>query len=63
MPGEVACTCRTAVVRAFDGMTRARVPYDEALGVAVRVFLHHHPELQSGAAELIERWLSRESLH
>jgi hypothetical protein len=44
-------------------MTRSGAPYDAALSVGLRVFLHHHPELRSGAQELIERWISPESLH
>lgn len=63
VPGEPDCTCRTAVVRAFNGMTRSGASYDSALDAAVRVFLHYHPERRSGAQELIERWISPESLH
>jgi hypothetical protein len=63
VPGERDCACRAAVVRAFEGMTRSGAPYDAALGVGLRVFLHYHPEVPSGAQELIERWISPESLH
>jgi hypothetical protein len=44
-------------------MTRSGAPYDSALSVARRVFHHHHPELDIGVSELIERWVSPESLH
>jgi hypothetical protein len=44
-------------------MTRSGAPYDAALDAAVRVFMHHHPELRSGAQAMIERWISPESLH
>jgi hypothetical protein len=63
VPGEPNCACRAAVVKAFNGMTRSGAPYDEALEAATRVFLYHHPELGWGARELIERWISPESLH
>ncbi len=63
VPGDPDCNCRTAVTRAFEGMTRSGAPYDSALGAALRVFLHYHSELRSGAQEMIERWISPESLH
>jgi hypothetical protein len=44
-------------------MTVSGAAYDGALAVAVRVFQHHHPEVESGARELVERWISRESVH
>jgi hypothetical protein len=52
-----------AVTRAFAGMIQSGAPYDSALSVARRVFHHHHPELDIGVNELIERWVSPESLH
>lgn len=61
--GGPDCACRAAVTRAFEGMTRSGAPYDSALSVARRVFHHHHPELDIGVNELIERWVSPESLH
>jgi hypothetical protein len=61
--GGPDCACRAAVTRAFAGMTRSGAPYDSALSVARRVFHHHHPELDVGVKELIERWVSSESLH
>ena len=61
--GGPDCACRAAVTRAFEGMTRSGAPYDSALSVARRVFHHHHPELDIGVKELIERWVSPESLH
>lgn len=63
VPGDPDCACRTAVVRAFDGMMRSGASYDSALAVAHRVFLHHHPERGAGAEAMIERWISPESLH
>ncbi|HTJ63232.1 MAG TPA: hypothetical protein VL899_05420 [Alphaproteobacteria bacterium] len=50
-------------MRAFTGMTESGAPYDSAISVAVRVFHHHHPELQTGVQELIEHWISPESVH
>jgi hypothetical protein len=44
-------------------MTESGAPYDSALDVALRVFRHHHPDLGSGARELVERWISPESVH
>jgi hypothetical protein len=44
-------------------MMQSGAPYDSALSVARRVFHHHHPELDVGVKELIERWVSPESLH
>jgi len=61
--GGPDCACRAAVERAFAGMTDSGAPYDSALSVAVRVFRHHHPELQTGVPELIEQWISPESVH
>ena len=61
--GSAECLCRAAVVRAFEGMTISGAPYDAALAVAVRVFHHHHPEFETGASELVERWISPESVH
>jgi hypothetical protein len=57
------CSCRTAVVRAFGGMTECGAPYDSALSAAVRVLRHHHPEIETGAQELVEQWISPASLH
>jgi hypothetical protein len=61
--GGPDCACRAAVTRAFAGMMQSGAPYDSALSVARRVFHHHHPELDIGVRELIERWVSPESLH
>jgi hypothetical protein len=61
--GGANCACRLAVTRAFGGMTESGAPYDSALNVALRVFRHHHPDLGSGARELVERWISPESVH
>ena len=61
--GGPDCRCRAAVERAFAGMTRSGAPYDSALAVALRVFQHHHPTTEHGARELIERWVSAESIH
>ena len=61
--GGPDCRCRAAVTRAFGGMMQSGVSYDAALEVAVRVFSHHHPELQTGARELVERWVSADSVH
>ena len=61
--GGPDCACRAAVTRAFAGMMQSGAPYDSALSVARRVFHHHHPELDVGVKELIERWVSSESLH
>jgi hypothetical protein len=61
--GSPGCACRTAVLRAFGGMTESGAPYDSALAVAVRVFRHHHPDLDGGARELVEHWISPESVH
>ena len=61
--GGPDCACRAAVVRAYTGMTESGAPYDSAIAVAVRVFHHHHPELQTGVQELIEHWISPESVH
>jgi hypothetical protein len=61
--GGPDCACRAAVERAFAGMTESGAPYDSALSVAVRVFRHHHPELQTGVQELIEQWIAPESVH
>jgi hypothetical protein len=61
--GGPDCACRAAVTRAFTGMLQSGAPYDSALSVARRVFHHHHPELDVGVKELIERWVSPESLH
>lgn len=61
--GGPDCPCRAAVVRAFAEMTQAGTAYDSALAVAVRVFRHHHPEIGMGAQELIERWISDDSIH
>ena len=61
--GGPDCACRAAVTRAFEGMMQSGVPYEGALTVALRVFHHHHPELQSGSRALVERWISSESLH
>jgi hypothetical protein len=44
-------------------MTESGAPYDSALSVAYRVFHHHHPDGGSGVRALIERWISRESVH
>ncbi|HLG87440.1 MAG TPA: hypothetical protein VKZ79_09625 [Alphaproteobacteria bacterium] len=61
--GGPDCRCRAAVERAFAGMTRSGAPYDSALAVALRVFQHHHPHPELGARELVERWVSAESVH
>ena len=61
--GGPDCRCRAAVERAFAGMTRSGAPYDSALAVALRVFQHHQPTAEHGARELVERWVSAESLH
>ncbi len=61
--GGPGCRCRAAVVRAFGGMVRSGAGYDSALAVALRVFQHHHPETSSGAKELVERWVSSDSVH
>jgi hypothetical protein len=61
--GSAACKCRAAVCRAFAGMTTGGASYDTALSVAVRIFHHHHPEITIGGPELVERWISPESLH
>lgn len=61
--GGPGCLCRAAVTRAFDGMTQSGAPYDSALAVALRVFQHHHPENGGGARELVERWISADSVH
>jgi hypothetical protein len=61
--GGPDCACRSVVTRAFAGMTRSGAPYDSALSVAVRIFHHHHPKLQTGVTELIEQWISPEILH
>ncbi len=63
MLGGPHCACRAAVLRAFGGMTESGAPYDSALSVALRVFRHHHPELRSGVRELVEYWISPESVH
>jgi hypothetical protein len=51
------------VIRAFTEMTLSGAPYDSALSVAYRVFHHHHPNGDGGVRELIERWISPESVH
>ena len=61
--GGPGCPCRAAVQRTFMGMTDFGTAYDGALAVALRVFQHHHPEIETGARELVERWLSTDSLH
>jgi hypothetical protein len=61
--GGPDCACRAAVTRAFEGMTRSGAPYDSAFDAALRVFRHHHPEHTVGVGELVERWLSPESVH
>jgi len=61
--GTPDCLCRAAVVRAYYGMTRSGASYDSALSAAVRVFHHHHPEFRMGVRELIEQWISPESIH
>lgn len=61
--GSPDCLCRAAVLRAFQGMTGSGAPYDSALSAALRVFRHHHPEFQAGVRELIEQWISPESIH
>jgi hypothetical protein len=61
--GGPDCRCRAAVMRAFAGMTRSGASYDSALAVALRVFQHHHPESATGARELVERWISADSVH
>jgi hypothetical protein len=61
--GGPDCLCRAAVMRAYNGMTTSGAPYDSALSAASRVFRHHHPEFQSGVRELIEQWISPESIH
>jgi hypothetical protein len=61
--GGPECACRAAVIRAFTEMTESGAPYDSALSVAYRVFHHHHPDGGSGVRALIERWISRESVH
>jgi hypothetical protein len=50
-------------MRAFAGMTQSGAPYDSALAVALRVFQHHHPGSVTGARELVERWVSADSVH
>ena len=61
--GARGCACRAAVMRAFDGMTASGAPYDSALAAALRVFRHHHPEIETGVRELVEHWISPESVH
>jgi hypothetical protein len=61
--GGPDCLCRAAVLRAYHGMTMSGAPYDTALSAASRVFRHHHPQFQSGVRELIEQWISPESIH
>jgi hypothetical protein len=61
--GGPDCVCRAAVTRAFEGMTRSGAPYDSALSAALKVFHYHHPELDVGVRELIEQWISPESVH
>lgn len=61
--GGPDCACRAAVTRAFEGMTQSGAPYDSALSAACKVFHYHHPELDIGVTELIEQWVSPESVH
>lgn len=61
--GGPDCRCRSAVLRAFSGMISSGASPDDALAVALRVFHHHHPEIETGADALVERWVSVESLH
>ena len=61
--GAPGCRCRAAVMRAFGGMTQSGAEYDSALGVALRVLQHHHPQIGAGARELVERWVSADSVH
>ena len=61
--GGPDCACRAAVMRAFEGMTRSGASYDSALSAASKVFHYHHPELDVGVRELIEQWISPESVH
>jgi hypothetical protein len=44
-------------------MTQSGAPYDSALSAARKVFHYHHPELDVGVRELIEQWISPESVH
>jgi len=55
--------CRAAVLRAFSGMIDCGASYDSALSAAVRVFRHHHPEIETGVQELVEHWISPEIVH
>jgi hypothetical protein len=50
-------------MRAFNGMTMSGASYDSAISAASRVFHHHHPEFRMGVRELIEQWISPESIH
>jgi len=50
-------------MRAFEGMSRSGASYDSALSAASKVFHYHHPELDVGVRELIEQWISPESVH
>ncbi len=61
--GGPDCVCRAAVMRAFNGMTMSGASYDSAISAASRVFHHHHPEFRMGVRELIEQWISPESIH
>lgn len=58
------CDCRAAVVRAYDGMLASGVSNEQARKVALRVYLHHHPEhTQEIAHTTIDPWLRRGFVH
>jgi hypothetical protein len=61
---ESECLCRTAVARAYRGLTAAGVPDSKALDAAVRVYRYHHPEEPvDRARDLVETWVFTGPLH
>lgn len=58
------CDCRTAVLRAFQGMLVSGSTQPTALDVAARVYRYHHPAQSAEHAQrTVEAWISARSLH
>lgn len=57
---DVTCTCRRAVLRTYEGLTRCGKLHPKAAEAADRVFRWHHPEMTSAERKsILADWLHR----
>ncbi len=58
------CRCYAAVCKAYNGMRTFGVSDVDALYAAMRVYRHHHPEVDEPLArQTIESWVYRSGMH